>query len=323
MSFVANRPALLHNLSSGPLYRSFLHPRIASRFSEIYPAGLYVPTRCSEDVEGAIEKVKAFRPDCLFVAGGDGTVNALLQNGIPEDLPLAVLPLGSANVLAYCLYRTRWPFRNLIPGDAIPKSLRLGLWDRRHFLLMAGIGFDGIASRKVSGSIKSILGSVAYFLAAFSVFFEWNMKKLHWTEGLDENARYRGPSYWVVASRFPTYFPPLALSEERALHENRLVLTVFSGETRSEFLLFLLHRLLRPSSEPWFGYRTTVDGIRLSGPEKGQMDGENFEGDGCVSLTRRAVTMLFSRAVLDEYEECTNTNQDGRLFDTVTNAPDP
>lgn len=323
MSFVANRPALLHNLSSGPLYRSFLHRRIANRFSKLYPAGLYVPTRCPEDIDGAMERVRAFCPDCLFIAGGDGTVNALLQNSLPEDLPLSVLPLGTANILAYCLYRTRWPFRNLIPEDAVPKSLRLGLWDHRHFLLMAGIGFDGIASGKVSEKIKNTLGSVAYFLAAFFVFLEWNMKKLHWTDGHDENAGCRGPSYWVVASRFPTYFPPLVFSEKRALYENRLVLTVFSGETRSEFLLFLLHRLLRPSSDPWFGYRTTVEGIRLAGPERGQVDGENFEGDGCVSLSGRTVTILFSRAVLEEYEVCTDSTSNGQLFETITNGPGP
>ena len=302
MSFTPERPALLHNIRSGPLYRSFLHHRIERRFTELYPQGLYIPTGSSDEVSGALSRIRQFHPDSILIAGGDGTVNALLQNGFPEETPLAILPLGTANILAYSLYRTRWPLPNLISDDLVPKTLRLAQWGNRRFLLMAGIGFDGAAERRVSAGVKNILGSLAYFEAAFLTWLDWDMTKYYWIERENGKDRKRGPSLWLIVSRFPTYFPPLVFSEDRILFENRLALTVFSGETRFEFLLFLLHRLLKPFCDPWFGYRTRVESIRLSVAGRGQIDGEPWERDGSVAISDRSVTLLFSRSVLDGIE---------------------
>ncbi len=302
MIFTPTRPALLHNTHSGPLYRSFLHRRIARRFTELYPRGLYIPTGSPDDVSSALSRIRQFQPDLLLVGGGDGTVNALLQHEFPEDLPLLILPLGTANILSYSLYRTRWPLINLIPADPVPKTLPLGHWESRRFLLMAGIGFDGAAERHVSKKVKNLLGSVAYFLAAFHTWLEWKMTENYWIERENGMARKRGPSLWLVASRFPVYFPPLVLSKDRTIFENQLGLTVFSGDTRFEFLLFLVHRLLKPFSDPWFGYRTCVKSIRLVAAGRGQTDGETWEGEGILATSDRYVTLLFSRSVLDGIE---------------------
>jgi diacylglycerol kinase family enzyme len=308
MPFTPERPALLHNIRSGPLYRSFLHRRIERRFTELYPQGLYIPTESSDEVSGALSRIRQFQPDSVLIAGGDGTVNALLQDGFPEELPLGILPLGTANILAYSLYRRRWPFSRLLPGDLVPKTIRLGRWEERRFLLMAGIGFDGMAARRVSEPVKNILGSVSYFVAAFLTFLEWDMPEIYWTDPDNGCARTRGPALWMVASRFPVYFPPLVLSDNRILFENRLNLTVFSGKTRSEFLLFLLHRVLSPCRNPWFGYRATVESLRLAMSGRGQIDGEACEGNGSVTISDRSVTLLFSRSVLDSIERNSDVN---------------
>ncbi len=98
-----------------------------------------------------------------LVAGGDGTANevanGLLAAGGGE---MAILPLGTANVLAAEL-----GIMNIAgaAGAAAGGSLltyRPGLANGRGFLLMAGVGFDAHVVANVSPRLKRLFGKGAY-----------------------------------------------------------------------------------------------------------------------------------------------------------------
>jgi diacylglycerol kinase (ATP) len=107
--------------------------------------------------------------DALVVAGGDGTVNEAINGlGGPggRHLPLAILPLGTANVLAAELGLTADcddVARTIAEGTARPVTL--GTANGRRFILMAGAGFDAQVVATVNLKIKRRLGKVAYGLA--------------------------------------------------------------------------------------------------------------------------------------------------------------
>jgi YegS/Rv2252/BmrU family lipid kinase len=101
--------------------------------------------------------------DLVFVVGGDGTVMAAATALASSDIPMAVVPLGTGNLLA----------RNLgIPLDE-QQALRVGLsgatraidvgavGDRR-FVVMAGLGFDAAMMRDTSEGLKRRMGWLAY-----------------------------------------------------------------------------------------------------------------------------------------------------------------
>src|SRR6185437_2820449 len=87
--------------------------------------------------------------DAVVAAGGDGTINEVV-NGLAESpLPLGILPLGTANVLAGEIGLPRRamdvarilafaPARPAWPGEVWAEAALTG----RRFLIMAGIGFD-------------------------------------------------------------------------------------------------------------------------------------------------------------------------------------
>jgi YegS/Rv2252/BmrU family lipid kinase len=121
--------------------------------------------------------------DRIIIAGGDGTVNEVI-NGLlssptgfqeKKTIPLALIPLGTANVLARELN---------IPDDAEqavelaltgrPKKISLGRINDRYFSLMAGIGFDGETVLKVKESTKRLSGKGAYILSGLRVFKGYN-----------------------------------------------------------------------------------------------------------------------------------------------------
>jgi diacylglycerol kinase (ATP) len=104
--------------------------------------------------------------ELIFVWGGDGmvqrTVDALARAGA-KDVPLAILPAGTANLLAANLG---------IPED-LAAAVEIGLHGRRrsvdlgrvngeHFAVMAGAGFDGELIRDADRGLKDRLGRVAY-----------------------------------------------------------------------------------------------------------------------------------------------------------------
>lgn len=110
------------------------------------------------------------RDDCdrLVVAGGDGTINeainGLLANGAGgRTLPLAILPLGTANVLAQEIGVSTRPAavaRYILEGVARPVAL--GEANGRAFCLMAGVGFDAHVVARVDGRLKKRIGKLAY-----------------------------------------------------------------------------------------------------------------------------------------------------------------
>lgn len=102
--------------------------------------------------------------ECVVVAGGDGTVNEVI-NGIGDDGPcLGIVPLGTGNVLAYELGLDPDDLDNSLSVIAAAKTRQfdLGLAGNRRFVLMAGFGFDAEVVRSVPPRAKGIFGRMAY-----------------------------------------------------------------------------------------------------------------------------------------------------------------
>jgi diacylglycerol kinase family enzyme len=113
--------------------------------------------------------------DLIAVAGGDGTVNEVIGGMVGSDVPLAVLPAGTANVLGTEMKlgrRLEQTARRL--GEFRPARISLGrlICDHgvdRHFLLMAGIGLDAHVVYHINVPLKARIGKLAYWVAGWSL----------------------------------------------------------------------------------------------------------------------------------------------------------
>ena len=101
--------------------------------------------------------------DILFVWGGDGTVQRCIDAVAGSDATIAILPAGTANLLASNLG---------IPQD-ISDAVEIGLHgDRRaldtgtvngeHFAVMAGAGLDALMIKDADAGLKDRIGRAAY-----------------------------------------------------------------------------------------------------------------------------------------------------------------
>jgi diacylglycerol kinase (ATP) len=105
--------------------------------------------------------------DAVVAAGGDGTINEAVNGLAGSPLPLGILPLGTANVLAGEIGLPRQamalarilafaPARPVWPGEALVDGAEQG----RRFLIMAGIGFDADVVEALDLPLKRRLGNL-------------------------------------------------------------------------------------------------------------------------------------------------------------------
>ena len=114
----------------------------------------------------------------VIVAGGDGTINAVVNALKPGSTTLAILPLGTSNVLAaeIGISSIGYGLKKIAAGASRPFSVGvLELEGRYHrFLLMAGIGLDGAVVRDVWPLGKRLLRRGAYALSALKRAMAWD-----------------------------------------------------------------------------------------------------------------------------------------------------
>ncbi|MDN5697425.1 MAG: hypothetical protein L0G70_05545 [Rubrobacter sp.] len=118
--------------------------------------------------------------DLVVAAGGDGTINEVI-NGLSTDATLGILPLGTANVLAREIglpLNLDAASEKIATGAEFRMDLGIATDDagvERRFACMAGLGFDANVVKAVTPTMKRSLGTLAFALTAFRVYFEGNL----------------------------------------------------------------------------------------------------------------------------------------------------
>jgi len=110
--------------------------------------------------------------DLIVAAGGDGTINEVV-NGL-AGRPLGILPFGTVNVFAKELgipARLAAAWRVLETGRT--RTVDLGCAEfggqTRHFVQLAGVGFDARAVRATTWALKTKLGPLSYVVAGLKL----------------------------------------------------------------------------------------------------------------------------------------------------------
>ena len=137
------RTLLLHNPGAGKA-----HPDREELLTQFEAAGFSPTYQSTKDkrYKDALRK----KWDLVIVAGGDGTVIRVARNLRDRSIPLAILPLGTANNVASVLDLLDRDIEAIIAGlkGAPLKRLDVGLargpWGKRRFL--EAVGFGSIAA---------------------------------------------------------------------------------------------------------------------------------------------------------------------------------
>jgi diacylglycerol kinase family enzyme len=133
-----------------------------------WDAPLWLETTVDDPGIGMCKQAVDEGCEVVFVCGGDGSVMAAATALAGTDVPMAIVPLGTGNLLA----------RNLnLPLDDEAASLRIGIHgatrhidvgaiEGKRFVVMAGLGFDAAIMRDAPERLKKTVGWPAYVVSA-------------------------------------------------------------------------------------------------------------------------------------------------------------
>jgi diacylglycerol kinase (ATP) len=197
-------------------------------------------TSARGDAEAIARAADPRRFDLVVAAGGDGTINEVINGLAGSGLPLALLPLGTANVLAAEI-GLAGSVRRI--AEAIssgrPRRVHLGQANGRRFAMMAGVGFDAHVVRRVDPRLKRALGQLAYVLTALGEFIAY---RPIWYEVEIDGKLHRAATVIVAKGHF--YGGRFTVAREARLEEPRLLVALFERGGRWHGVRFAAALLL-------------------------------------------------------------------------------
>ena len=132
----------------------------------------------AEQAKQLINEIKAFDADgegdsIIIASGGDGTVGAVASALQGSDIPLGIIPRGTANAFSVALgipTGVKAACTNLLLGNL--RRVDVALCNNQPMILLAGIGFEAGMVDKASRELKNILGPMAYIFSGARQFVD-------------------------------------------------------------------------------------------------------------------------------------------------------
>ena len=262
-------------------------------------------------------------PDTLVIAaGGDGTYNEAANGLVHSDTPLAILPLGTTSVLARelgiplniegaldvalngCIatvHLGKISFGGV--SQETPLNEKDYLKTSRHFLLMAGIGYDGDAVYGVNETVKKHSGKLAYITSGLRAIMNYNPEqlgvyapvggpedfangnfRLHNRYGLLSGNRLHSTGYTIVVSKAACYGGELKITPDAELSSPYLYVFIGHKPGRLDLIRYLsaIIRGKTLSLKEISYFRT--DKITIEGSSRIQLDGD-YAGKAPAEIT--------------------------------------
>jgi diacylglycerol kinase (ATP) len=185
-------------------------------------------TTAPGDATSKAQTAAASGYNAVVAAGGDGTVNEVMNGLVGTETALGVLPLGTVNIWAREMGLS---MDMLKAADSIARSeltkIDVGMAGNRYFLLMAGIGFDAAVTATVRSEEKKLLGAIAYLKQAIQV--AWNFRGVRLKLRID-GKRVRGKILMVVIGNSQLYGGVVKFTAHATIDDGLLDICVIKGQ---------------------------------------------------------------------------------------------
>jgi len=176
--------------------------------------------------------------DLVIAAGGDGTLNEVINGLAESNVTLGIIPLGTANILAMML-NIPLELQQACEIIASGKTIRmdLGKGHGRYFSCMAGIGFDAYILQQTTKKLKKKWGALSYVIVAFSKVFNYKFRRID-IKIDDQKAHHKG--YYVMIGNGKYYSGRKILAEKADPTDGLLDVCIFRHQNLWHLFLYLL-----------------------------------------------------------------------------------
>lgn len=228
--------------------------RLSEAIDQLQQLGLVLieeSTAASRQLPDVIRRYRN-QVDLVIIGGGDGTLNAAVEGLVDTQLPLGILPLGTANDLARTLG---------IPGTISEACqviatgqvhrIDLGWVNGKYFFNVASCGLSVQITERLSQEAKRRWGVLAYAATALQVI--WQARPFR-AEIAFNNESIKVRTVQIAVGNGCYYGGGMKVVHDAAIDDRRLDL--YSLETRQWWQIIALLPAL------WQGKHTTLPGVR-------------------------------------------------------------
>jgi YegS/Rv2252/BmrU family lipid kinase len=160
----------------------------------------------------------------IVAAGGDGTVNDVVNGLAGSDVSLGILPVGTMNVFAAELG---------LPGDldeawavicaGRTRKVDLVRANSRYFIQLAGVGLDAQVVQETSWNFKKNFGPLSYVISAAQIAARKPPRLIVESDGVEREGSF------VLLGNGRYYGGPLAFFKDARIDDGKLDVLIFKN----------------------------------------------------------------------------------------------
>ena len=256
-----------------PAARSEKASRFAERIRELAPEAVLRTTAERGDARRIAKEAVAEGFENIVAAGGDGTINEVVNGVAGSSARMGILPLGTVNVLAKEIgipqgnLPAAWEI--IEKGKALPLDLPLA--NDQYFIQLAGVGLDAEVVRQTPLDAKKTLGPLSYILTLVQLAAAKPPKVIVETEGWPTRE-----GCFALIGNGRLYGGPFPIFKRASLHDGLLDVVLFKNQSHWDVIRYVQAIAFGTHSElPDVEYFQTPSlRVRGSGDVPVELDGE-------------------------------------------------
>jgi diacylglycerol kinase (ATP) len=249
---------------------------LAQAIEHLQAKGLDLLEESSAKPEELSDLIRNYRDrvDLVIVGGGDGTLNAVTEGLVDTQLPLGVLPLGTANDLARTLgIPTDLSQACEIITQGNLQRIDLGWVNGKYFFNVASLGLSVQITQQLTTEVKRRWGVLAYLATAVRVI---RQSRPFLAEIACQEQTIQVRTVQVAVGNGRHYGGGMTVVEDAAIDDNRLDL--YSLELRHWWQIIPLLPAMRGGQHVNSSYVRALAGkeftVRTRKPRPINTDGE-------------------------------------------------
>lgn len=238
------------------------HQTLDQIISELQALGFDLFEESSEKPQQLPNIIRSYRDrvDIVIIGGGDGTLNAAIEGLLDTQLPLGILPLGTANDLARTLgipQSIPQACQVIVTGDK--QKIDLGRVNHKHFFNVASLGLSVQITGQLDKQAKRTWGVLAYAITALRVI--WKARPFA-AEIRLQGKSIRVKTVQIAVGNGRYYGGGMAVADDAAIDDQRLDLYSLECQHWWQVLIWL------PTM--WLGKHSVWEDVRT-------LEGKEFE----------------------------------------------
>jgi YegS/Rv2252/BmrU family lipid kinase len=165
---------------------------------------------------------KGFR--AVVAAGGDGTINEVVNGLAGSDVTLGVLPVGTMNVFAAELglpgeLKAAWQ----VIREGVTRKVDLARANDHYFIQLAGVGLDAQALQETTWESKRSFGPLSYLVSAAQIAARVPPRLLVEADGIEREGSF------VLVGNGRYYGTRLAFFKDAKVDDGKLDVLIFKN----------------------------------------------------------------------------------------------